>query len=313
MNPTISICVPVYGVANYFADCLRSLFEQTFADLEYVFVDDCTPDNSMAILDDVLQEYPNRRSQVRVIRHETNRGLAVARRTSIEAATGKYILCVDSDDTVSPDMAQTLYQKSVEEDADLVLAAYTEIRPNGHHKVILTTAPAHLCGKMILRERLEPHIFAPEGLDYLEDRYVMVRVFDRCHRIAIVEESLYNYHLRPGSVSSGKNTYHFQCLTRFWELTDQYFRETGQYENRKEEIAFQKVEDKAHLMLAVKGNAVRRQFADLYREEERRYMGRLRRGSWLMSHLVHYHLWSIITLYQLYINLVERIKNNYKS
>ena len=63
-------------------------------------------------------------------------------------------------------------------------------------------------------------------------------------------------------------------------------------------------------MLSVKSNKIRRQFADLYRDEEAKQMSKLSRGYWLMSHLVHYHLWGLISIYQLYINYLERKSNS---
>ena len=63
----ISILTPIYGVEKYIEQCARSLFEQSYASIEYIFVDDCTPDNSIGILQSLLKEYPERAQQVRII------------------------------------------------------------------------------------------------------------------------------------------------------------------------------------------------------------------------------------------------------
>ena len=88
----VSILVPVYGVEKYIERCARSLFEQTYENLEYIFVDDCTPDKSIEILKRVIEDYPNRKNQVRIIHHEHNRGLAAARNTALDAATSEFYL-----------------------------------------------------------------------------------------------------------------------------------------------------------------------------------------------------------------------------
>ena len=67
--PKVSVCVPIYNVEKYIEKCVRSLFEQTLDDIEYIFVNDCTPDKSMDILRRVLVEYPQRQEQVKVIDH----------------------------------------------------------------------------------------------------------------------------------------------------------------------------------------------------------------------------------------------------
>ena len=71
----VSLLVPIYGVEQCIATCAESLFGQTYESLEYIFVDDCTPDRSMDVLQQCLDRYPHRREQVRIIHHKQNRGL----------------------------------------------------------------------------------------------------------------------------------------------------------------------------------------------------------------------------------------------
>ena len=97
---SVSILVPVYGVEKYIERCARSIFEQTYHNLDIVFVDDCTPDKSIEILKRVLEEYPGRKAQTRIIRHAYNRGLSAARNTAVAAATGTFLTHVDSDDWI---------------------------------------------------------------------------------------------------------------------------------------------------------------------------------------------------------------------
>lgn len=124
-RPKVSVIIPVYGVERYIEQCARSLFEQTMQDgIEYIFVDDCSPDKSIEILENVLREYPHRRLQTRIIRHTENQGLGGARKTGMEYATGEYIIHCDSDDWVEPDMYETLYRKATEENADIVGCDY---------------------------------------------------------------------------------------------------------------------------------------------------------------------------------------------
>lgn len=121
MSHKISFCVPVHNVEKYIEQCAKTLFEQTLDDIEIIFVDDCTPDNSIGIVQELLKSYPNRADQVKIIRHEVNKGLPAARKSAALAATGKYICCVDSDDYVALDMAEKVYQFAIEQNADMVL------------------------------------------------------------------------------------------------------------------------------------------------------------------------------------------------
>ena len=104
MMPAVSVIVLVYKVEKYIERCARALFGQTMEDIEYVFVDDCTPDASMEMLERVLDEFPQRRSRVKVLRNDVNRGRAYSRRRGVGAASGEYIIHCDSDDWPEPDM-----------------------------------------------------------------------------------------------------------------------------------------------------------------------------------------------------------------
>ena len=112
MKPKVSVVVAIYNVAEYIEQCMRSLFEQTLDSVEYVFVDDCSPDDSMEIVSRVLTEYPQRQGQVNIIRHEQNMGVAVTKNDGIRNATGEYFIVVDPDDYVERDMLEVMYEKA---------------------------------------------------------------------------------------------------------------------------------------------------------------------------------------------------------
>lgn len=122
----ISILTPIYGVEKYIEQCARSLFEQSYASIEYIFVDDCTPDNSIGILQSLLKEYPERAQQVRIIHHDRNRGVGAARQTALMAATGDYLLFADSDDMLPEDAVEKLTTKAESTHADLIDGGYRE-------------------------------------------------------------------------------------------------------------------------------------------------------------------------------------------
>ena len=106
---TISIIIPVYKVEAYIEECLASVVVQSDAkaNVECIIVDDCSPDGSMDIVRRFVDNYQGT-VQFRMLRHEVNRGLSAARNTGIDAATGDYLLFVDSDDYLSADCLSTL-------------------------------------------------------------------------------------------------------------------------------------------------------------------------------------------------------------
>ena len=129
-NETISVIVPVYKVEPYLRECVDSIINQTYQNLEIILVDDGSPDNCGAICD----EYAAKDSRVRVI-HKENGGVSSARNAGIEAATGSYIGFVDSDDWIEPDMYENLLESLQRENAEIA-APITFYDPSTRQSVL---------------------------------------------------------------------------------------------------------------------------------------------------------------------------------
>lgn len=121
MSIKLSLIIPVYGVAMFAERCARSLMSQTLRDgMEFIFVDDCTPDDSIAIIERVVAEFPERKDQVTILHHKENKGLPAARNTGLAAAKGKYIYHFDGDDFAEPELLEQMLRTAEENDADYV-------------------------------------------------------------------------------------------------------------------------------------------------------------------------------------------------
>lgn len=115
-EPKISIIIPVYNVEKYLRDCLDSCINQTLENIEIICVDDCSPDNSIKI----LEEYQAKDSRIKIFRHKENKNLGAARNTGLQAANGEYIWFVDSDDFIDTKACQILYNAIKEFDVDML-------------------------------------------------------------------------------------------------------------------------------------------------------------------------------------------------
>ena len=116
----VSVIIPIYNVSAFISCNVRSLLSQTLQEVEFIFVDDASPDDSIDILYDNLENFPNRKDFVKVIHHKENKGLPAARNTGLTAAKGEYIYHCDSDDWVEPEMLETMYNAAKAADADIV-------------------------------------------------------------------------------------------------------------------------------------------------------------------------------------------------
>lgn len=113
----VSVIIPFYKVAPFVERCTRSLLEQTLADVEFIFVDDASPDGSRSIIERVATGYDR---NVRILTHDQNRGLPAARNTGLAEATGEFIYHCDSDDYLEPTMLEEMYATAMRSDADFV-------------------------------------------------------------------------------------------------------------------------------------------------------------------------------------------------
>lgn len=186
---TVSILTPVYGVEKYIEQCARSLFEQSYAHIEYIFVDDCSKDKSISILESVVAQYPERARQVHILHHPHNKGVGAARQTALMAANGDYVMFVDSDDFLPQDAVENLVEKAKLNNADLIDGGYAEWQDNQvatiaqmplhiakekYLKLLLcqNIIPNRLWGRIYKRSLIMEHeIFFLEGIDYAEDLF----------------------------------------------------------------------------------------------------------------------------------------------
>ena len=213
----VSVCIPVYGVEKYIERCARSLFEQTMKDdIEFIFVDDCTPDKSIEILKKVLSEYPERASQVKIIRHEVNKGLTGARNTALQHVSGEYIIHCDSDDWVDKNLYEVMYGSAVKTQAEAVACAIKIEYTDKKNKIVsfrgktvgeLFSKDFNSCifnstvNKMYCRRiALDPEIESPEHITMAEDLLRTTQILLKCTNLVICDNVYYHYFCgNPGS------------------------------------------------------------------------------------------------------------------
>lgn len=116
----VSVIVPIYNVERFVGRCAESLLKQTLSDVEYIFVNDATPDHSIDVLRSVISNFPEKKNQIRIINNAHNKGLPASRNIGLNTATGKYIFLCDADDYVEPDMLEKMYSVAEKNNCDIV-------------------------------------------------------------------------------------------------------------------------------------------------------------------------------------------------
>lgn len=226
--PSVSIIIPIYNVEKYLVRCLDSVINQTYRNLEIVLVNDCGTDNSWSI----AQEYATQDSRIILIDNDRNHGLMKARESGFNQAKGKFIMFVDSDDTLPLDAVEVLVNKQQEDDADIVAGDF-KILNNGleskiwHNKLsqgnnkvsllfsLLSDEFSHtLWGKLFKQSLIKDYPYEVfENFTMSEDACLMYQIADNCKRVSILSKIVYEYQVNDGSCTTKRLTPHqLECI-----------------------------------------------------------------------------------------------------
>ena len=212
----ISVIIPIYNMQDYLNDCLNSVIASSYKNIEILCVNDCSTDKSI----DILQEYQKKDERIRIITHEQNKGLGGARNSGIEAATGEYIVFVDSDDVISDNMIEELYDYINQTQADLVfcdimllddrsLKPYKPVHdlkyvrdkilePQKNFAPFVNIWPS--AWNKIWKKSIIEYIRFPENI-YYEDHLFYYKYLFKCNKVAYLDKPLYFYrHERTNSI-----------------------------------------------------------------------------------------------------------------
>lgn len=222
--PKISIIIPVYKVSSSIERCVHSLLSQNCEDIEYIFVNDSSPDDSMAILHRVLIEYPTRANAVRIIENEQNLGISYTRNIGLQNAMGEYIIQVDSDDWIEPTMVEELYAAAKEHDADVVYCDFFidyESQPDKQiyreqkyvatptdfiNEILAGNLHGSTWNKLVKRELIRiNNIQFPPNVTLCEDLYFNVLVLLHAKQINYLPKAFYHYYQNSTSISNLSN------------------------------------------------------------------------------------------------------------
>ena len=257
MSNKVSVIVPVYNVEKYLKECLDSLLEQTYKNIEVIMVDDGSEDESGKICDIYASKYNN----FSVV-HKKNEGLGFARNTGLDYATGQYVMFLDSDDYLDPEIIQNLYKKIETKRADLCKSGFRKV--SNSHEVLFHTKyqDEFFENSKKVRELLIPRIIgsSPEKKDSVEcsccaslynikiirdnsikfkserkliseDLVFNLEFLFYAERVFISEEIGYNYRLNLSSLTTRYRENRFSASCYFYKYIKQWLESREFNEN----------------------------------------------------------------------------------
>lgn len=220
----VSIIAPVYNTQPYIERCFESIANQTYKNIECIFVDDCTPDSSIEILEPLIVHYAGP-VVFKIVKHAVNGGLSAARNSGTHAATGNYIYYMDSDDEITYDCIELLISMATKHPNAEIIQGNTKTIPTPklskdwsnlnnkrfpeysanrswikHHCLLEPKIPINAWNKLIKREFILKHnLFFKEGIIH-EDDHWMFYVAKHLKYIAFMKEFGYLHYQVEGSI-----------------------------------------------------------------------------------------------------------------
>ncbi|OJU35268.1 MAG: glycosyl transferase family A [Bacteroidales bacterium 45-6] len=221
MERIVSIIMPVYNAESTILHSLKSIMSQHQSWIELIVVDDCSTDRSASIVNETIASSTRQDMSIVLLRHENNRGVAAARNSGLDAATGKYIYYVDADDRIEPYTLEKLVREAESAGADIVghnwyLSFEGNERkmhepgfanPSEALRLMMAGAMRWNLWLFLVRKSLydEHQIRFIEGLNMGEDMMVMLKLFANAEKVSFIDEALYHY--MQTNVSSLTKTY----------------------------------------------------------------------------------------------------------
>ena len=233
MHLTVSIIVPVYKVEPYLCRCVESILAQTYRHWELILVDDGSPDRCPEMCD----AYVAKDKRIKVL-HKANGGLSDARNHGLDMATGDYVLFVDSDDYIHPEMLQAMTELSTKEEADIVQCGYirgtsesfpaikgsTKQATFDNRSIFASTKQQTILCAKLYRRNLWEGLRMPVGKIH-EDDFTTWKLYYRSHKIVVVDTPYYYYYKNPQGIMASEGRRFSPTLVEAYEERIAYFEE----------------------------------------------------------------------------------------
>lgn len=265
-NLKVSILVPFYKVEKYVGRCVESLFTQTYKDIEYVFVNDCTPDKSMEVINEMIDKY-SVSSQCKMIIHDQNQGISASRNDCLDNMTGDYFLFIDSDDYIDKDMVELLVEAAMNENADISGCGYIEEfadhsvehpqkYTNDHDEMMKAITLLTIKGVMwkllvrstIVTEHRDEVRFIPDR-NMVDDYLFCCQIFYYAKRFAGVDRCMYHWIQYNPNNYTHTTVFAVESQAAAIRMVEDFYFEKGVYEIVKDELNQRKFISKLPLLL----------------------------------------------------------------
>lgn len=236
--PTISIIVPIYNTQKYIGKCVLSLLEQSYGNIEYIFINDNSTDNSLKKLQEITDKFPHR--NITIINNQNNLGSSATRNIGLSQAHGEFINFCDSDDWVEPTMIEEMVNHAMSHNADVVVTPfYTNtfnkekiLQYKSKNIADLNTIPLNfehfsLCNKIIKSQYIKSNESLP-NVNCWEDLSIISRIYALGANVSLLDKPFYHYRkYEYHSLTSSSHERQLEDRLKYTEFLIEWFNEQG--------------------------------------------------------------------------------------
>ncbi|MBS5037704.1 MAG: glycosyltransferase family 2 protein [Fusobacterium sp.] len=236
----ISVIVPVYNTSKFLEKCLNSIIEQNFKDIEIIIINDCSTDNSLEIINELIKTD----SRIILINKEKNEGLSAARNSGIKIAKGEYVLHIDSDDWIEQNYFKNMYEYAKKNQADIVISDYyldfnngkiiytydqnkdIELKKENYiENIFLSKSYPCVWNKLIKTELYKKNkIKHPEGIALGEDLAVIPQLMYYSKKIIKLNKAYYHYIQNIFSITKKYNENKIYEIYEVLKINEKFFQ-----------------------------------------------------------------------------------------
>ena len=236
-SPLISVIVPAYNAKDYLRECLDSICNQSYKNLEIICINDGSTDNS----EEIMRDYAKKDSRIKIL-SQHNQGLSASRNNGIKEAHGEYITFIDSDDYVSHDMIEELYKRAQQTQAQVVISNFSRIYSSPAREEVATywkrlnqkkvepidslpekfryqdivecafVSPCFVWGKLYSHKFIKENALKFEVGMYYEDGVFFIEILKCNPLFSYIDKPLYKYRISENSISHSVNKHQLDLL-----------------------------------------------------------------------------------------------------
>lgn len=235
----VSVIIPIYKTEEYLKECIDSVINQTYKNIEIILINDGSPDNSEQICLEYCEKYSNIKYY-----HQKNQGVSIARNVGISKAEGEYVFFLDSDDYIDKNFIKSSVDIAIAKDSDIVIVSTNVFKRKSCDITMITRGGGGATGEVFVKKEIldnYPDIRFPEHYQHLEDSVFVNKLSCFCKQWDVNTEALYTYRKRENqytTVIAKEPDKLFKVIFKSLKILERFYLKYNLFYNKRENFYY---------------------------------------------------------------------------